>query len=76
MKIIEVNVIHCNGHDVADVCRAIDEAKATKGKPSIIIADTVKGKGVSFMEGNNKWHGSAIDDEHYARAIADLKEGA
>ncbi len=70
------NVIHCNGHDVEDVCDAIDLAKQKKGMPSIIIAETVKGKGVSFMEGNNKWHGSAIDDESYKKAMAELKGGA
>ena len=74
------NVIPCNGHDVADICRAVKEAKAAAGadgknhpgKPSLILAATVKGKGISFMEGRNIWHGKAINDEEYARAKAEL----
>ncbi len=64
--------IKCNGHDIADICGAIDKAKAVKGKPVIIIADTVKGKGVSFMEGKNAWHGKPLGDEDYAKAVKEL----
>ena len=66
------NVIPCNGHDVEDFCRAVEEAKKTKGCPSLILAATVKGKGVSFMEGKNTWHGKAINDNEYAQAKAEL----
>lgn len=66
-------VIHCDGHDVEALCDAIDKAKAVKGKPSIIIAETVKGKGVSFMEGKNTWHGKAINDEEYRLAMEELR---
>lgn len=70
------NVIPCDGHDAADICRAVEEAKtaadAGAGKPALILARTVKGKGVSFMEGRNTWHGKAINDEEYARAKAEL----
>ncbi|MEM1485383.1 transketolase [Oscillospiraceae bacterium PP1C4] len=66
-------VIACDGHDVEALCDAIDKAKAVKGKPSIIIADTVKGKGVSFMEGMNTWHGKPINDEEYKLAMAELR---
>ena len=66
-------VINCkDGHDVAQLCDAIDAAKAVKGKPAIIIAETIKGKGVSFMEGKNTWHGKAIGDEEYKIAMAEL----
>jgi transketolase len=50
----------------------VDEAKAVKGKPAVIIADTVKGKGVSFMEGKNIWHGKPISDEEYRAAKLEL----
>jgi len=66
------NVIEADGHDVGQLCDAIDAAKAVKGKPSIIIAKTVKGKGVSVMEGKNTWHGAPIDDQTYAQAMKDL----
>ena len=65
-------VIRCDGHDVTSVADAIDEAKNKTGKPTIIIAKTVKGKGVSFMEGKNIWHGKTVDDESYAKAMAEL----
>ncbi len=68
------NVIKCNGHDFTELCNAMDEAKNCKGKPSVIIADTIKGKGISFMEGKNIWHGRAISDDEYAVAIKELKE--
>ena len=67
------NVIRCNGHDVEDFANAVDAAKACKEKPSIIIAETVKGKGVSFMEGKNTWHGKAIGDADYAAAKKELE---
>jgi transketolase len=51
------HVIECDGHDVSAVMAALDEAAATKGKPTVIIAHTVKGKGVSAMEHSNEWHG-------------------
>lgn len=70
------NVIPVDGHDVKAVDDAVEQAKGLKGKPSIIIAKTVKGKGVSFMEGRHEWHGKALSDEAYAAAIAELKSGA
>ena len=69
------NVVPCDGHDVEDICRAVKEAKAVSGKPSLILAKTVKGKGVSFMEGRNTWHGKAINDEEYAKAKTELGGG-
>lgn len=66
------NVIHCDGHNIESISEAIDQAKANKGRPSIIIAKTVKGKGVSFMEGQNSWHGKAISDEDYKAAKSEL----
>lgn len=66
------NVVECDGHDLAALNAAFDAAEACKGLPTVVIADTVKGKGVSFMEGQAGWHGKAIDDESFARAMAEL----
>ncbi len=66
------NVIECDGHDVAQLVDALEQAKTVKGKPTMILAHTVKGKGVSFMEGKNTWHGKAIDDASFAQAMKEL----
>lgn len=66
------NVVECCGHDLMELDAALDEAEAYKAGPSVIIADTVKGKGVSFMEGQAGWHGKAIDDESFRKAMAEL----
>ncbi len=66
------NVIETNGHDLEELEYAFNEAKKSKDKPSIIIAKTVKGKGISFMEGQNIWHGKPIDLGNYEKAIAEL----
>lgn len=65
-------VLHCDGHDIASFSSAVEEAKETKGKPIVIIAKTVKGKGVSFMEGKNIWHGKPISAEEYKAAKLEL----
>jgi len=70
------HVVECDGHDVRDIRRALDEARNQRGKPTAIIAHTVKGKGVSFMEGTHEWHGKPISDEEYRAALADLAGGA
>ena len=66
------NVIVIDGHDFEQIESAFAAAEACKGKPTAIIAKTVKGKGVSFMEDQVGWHGSAPNDEQYAQAIAEL----
>ncbi len=66
------HVIEIDGHDFDAIISAFEEAKATKGKPTFILADTVKGKGVSFMEGKVEWHGVAPDAEQAAQAIAEI----
>lgn len=71
-KAFGYNTIVCDGHDVAAISSAIATAKSVKGVPSIILAKTVKGKGVSFMEGKNTWHGSPVKDEHYEQAMKEL----
>ena len=64
-----------NGHDVGAIIAAVERAWATKGKPTCIVADTVKGKGVSFMENQREWHGEAPNQQQYEKAMAEL-EGA
>lgn len=67
-------VINIDGNDFDQIKAAFDEAKATKGMPTAIIAHTVKGKGVSFMENNVGWHGKAPNDEEFAVAMEDLRK--
>ena len=67
------HVISIDGHDFDQIEAAFNEAKTVKGKPTAIIATTVKGKGVSFMENQVGWHGSAPNDEQYEIAVAEIK---
>jgi len=64
-----------DGHDLRMLAEAVDTAQATKGQPTVILAETVKGKGVSFMEGKSAWHGRAIDGKHYEQAMRELEVG-
>ena len=66
------HVINIDGNDFDQIEKAFEEARTVKGKPTCIVAKTVKGKGVSFMENNVSWHGTAPNDEQYAVAMADL----
>ncbi len=68
------HVINIDGNDFDQIRAAFDEAKATKGMPTAIIAHTVKGKGVSFMENQVGWHGKAPNDEEFAIAMEDLRK--
>lgn len=67
------NVIHVDGHDYDALVKAFADAAACKGKPTVLLAKTVKGKGVSFMENNFGWHGKAPNDEQYAQAKAEVE---
>ena len=67
------HVIQIDGHDFAQIEAAYQEAAATKGQPTMILAHTVKCKGVSFMENNAGWHGKAPNDEQFAQAKAELE---
>ena len=71
-KAFGFHVININGNDFDEIDAAFKEAKATKGMPTAIIAHTVKGKGVSFMENNVGWHGKAPNDEKYKIAMEEL----
>ena len=66
------NVINIDGHDFKQIISAFDKARNIKGKPTAIIAKTVKGKGVSFMENVAGWHGKAPNSEQFEQAIKDL----
>lgn len=68
------HVIEIDAHDFDQIDAAYAEAKTVKGKPTVIVAHSVKGKGVSFMENQAGWHGAAPNDEQYAQAIAELDE--
>ncbi len=66
------NVITIDAHDFEQIEKAVQDAKATKGRPTLILAKSVKGKGVSFMENQAGWHGAAPNKEQYETAIAEL----
>jgi len=68
------NVISIDGHDYAQISDAVDQASQTKLMPTVIVAKTVKGKGVSFMENEVKWHGHTPNAEEYALAFKELDE--
>ena len=67
------NVISIDGHDFEQIAAAFAAAKACKGKPTAIIATTIKGKGVSYMEDQASWHGAAPNAEQYAQAVAEIE---
>ncbi len=67
------NVVVIDGHDFNQIEKAVEEAKATKGKPTMVLCKTTKGKGVSFMENKAGWHGKAPNAEEYEQAVKELK---
>ncbi len=73
-KAFNFHVITIDGNDFDQIAAAFAEARETKGQPTVIIAKTVKGKGVSYMENQAGWHGKAPNDEEYAIAMEDLKK--
>ena len=66
------NVLRIDGHNFDAILSALDQASGCKGKPTVILASTVKGKGVSFMENDAGWHGKAPNQEQYQQAMAEL----
>lgn len=68
------NFLSIDGHDYQEIKEAFEKAKECKGKPTMILANTIKGKGVSFMENNAAWHGSAPNKEQLQQAIKELEE--
>ena len=67
-------MIETDGHDIEKLIAAFDKAKTVKGMPTVIVAHTIKGKGVSFVENKVEWHGIAPKKEEYERAIKELDE--
>ena len=74
MEAFNFHAIVTDGHDMEALAAAFAEARATKGQPTAIIMNTVKGKGVSFMENQVGWHGKAPNDEQYEQAMNELRE--
>ena len=68
------NVINIDGHNIEEIIKAFNMAKNVKGKPTAIIAKTIKGKGVSFMENQVGWHGKAPNEDEYKQAIKELRK--
>ena len=73
-KAFNFHVINIDGHNFDEIEAAFEEAKTVKGQPTAIVAKTVKGKGVSFMENLASWHGTAPNDEQYEIAMAELNK--
>ena len=67
------HALEVNGHDFKAIIKALDKFNTVKGKPTVMIAHTVKGKGVSFMEGKAAWHGKAPNDDQLKEALAELQ---
>ncbi len=67
-------VIKIDGHDIEEIIKAFEVAKNVKGKPTCIIAKTIKGKGISYMENQVGWHGKAPNDEQYEQAIKEMRQ--
>ena len=65
-------VMNIDGHDYEEIINAFEVAREIKGKPTVIIAKTIKGKGVSFMENQVDWHGKAPSEEEYTQAMKEL----
>ena len=72
LKAFGWNVIQIDGNNVEEILDAFAKAKSTKKKPTAIVATTIKGKGVSFMENQAGWHGKAPNEEQYNQAISEL----
>ncbi|MCE2929497.1 MAG: transketolase [Candidatus Caenarcaniphilales bacterium] len=72
-KAFNWEVIECDGHDIAALNSSLEQAYTTKNKPTVIIANTIKGSGVSFMADQVKWHGVAPNDEDLAKAVKELE---
>jgi transketolase len=69
------HVREIDGHDIAQILDALDEAEVVHDRPTLIVSHTVKGKGVSFMELNSSWHGKAPDEEKLKAALAEIRGG-
>jgi transketolase len=75
LKAFKWNVIRIDGHSMDQILHALKKAREETTKPTAIIADTIKGKGVSFMEKGNSWHGTAPSREQLQKALQELSQG-
>lgn len=75
-KAFKWNVLEIDGHDMGQILEALKKARAENEKPTMIIAHTIKGKGVSFMEGDNQWHGKSPTEDQLKKALEELNMGA
>lgn len=73
LRAFGLHVIEIDGHNIDQILAALKESNTTKGKPSAIIAHTIKGKGISFMENNPQWHSKGLSDEQYEAALRDIE---
>lgn len=73
IRAFDWNVVECDGHDFNSIAEAVNLARSCIGRPTAIVAHTIKGKGVSFMEGKSEWHGKAVDKEAYEKAMEELE---
>ena len=74
IRAFNYHVIELDGNDMKQVVNGLNEAYMVQDKPVVIISNTIKGKGISFMENNPKWHSGALSDEEYKIAMQDLQE--
>ena len=74
IKAFNYHVIELDGNDMQQVVNGLNEAYTIKDRPVVMISNTIKGKGVSFMENNPKWHSGTLSDEEYKIAIQDLQK--
>ena len=73
-KAFGFEVFDIDGHNMEEIIKTLDNSDKVKGKPTMIVANTIKGKGVSFMELNYKFHGKAPDDEQFKKAMEELSK--
>lgn len=76
MQLLDLKFYGIDGHNFKEIIEAFEKAKTIKEKPVAIIAKTIKGKGISFMENEAKWHGKAPKEEEYLEAIKELEMNA
>jgi transketolase len=74
-KAFNWNVIEINGHNMEEIVSSLERAVQFRGRPTVIIAHTIKGKGISFMEHDNSWHQKKLTEEQYQQAIKECEEG-
>jgi transketolase len=73
-KAFGFRVFSCDGHSFPSLAKALDAAfDDSTDQPAVVIAETIKGKGIDFMEGRPEWHYGSIDSEHFTRALASLR---